>query len=63
LARIERNVDIKSSPNKIYEILNDPTHETVWNITVKKNVMINADKFELKTTWRYGGKCNRKSPR
>lgn len=50
MARIERNVDIKSSPNKIYEILNDPTHETIWNITVKENVMINADKFELKTT-------------
>ena len=50
MARIERNVEIKSSPNKIYEILNDPTHETVWNITVKKNDMINPDKFSLKTT-------------
>jgi len=50
LARIERNVEIKSSPNKIYGILNDPLVETIWNITVKENTIINADKFSLKTT-------------
>ena len=50
MARIERKVDIKSSPNKIYEILNDPSSEEVWNITVKKNDIINPDKFALKTT-------------
>ena len=50
MARIERNVEIKSSPNKIYGILNDPSVETKWNITVKENTIINADKFSLKTT-------------
>ncbi len=50
MARIERNVEIKSSPNKIYGILNDPSVETIWNITVKENTIINADKFSLKTT-------------
>ena len=50
MARIERNVEIKSSPNKIYGILNDPLVETIWNITVKENTIINADKFSLKTT-------------
>ena len=50
MAKIERKVEINSSPKKIYDILNDETLEEKWNITVKKLTTIEPDKYSVKTT-------------
>ncbi len=50
LTRIERKIDIKTSPNKIYDILNNDELETVWNIIVNESTEIATDKYSVKST-------------
>jgi hypothetical protein len=50
LTRIERNLEIKTSPKKIYEILNNDELETVWNIIVSESTEIATDKYSIKST-------------
>lgn len=50
MAKLERKTEINSTPNKIYEILNDDSLETVWNITVNESTEIGPDKYDVKTT-------------
>ncbi|MFX1309550.1 MAG: hypothetical protein ACFE9M_08740 [Promethearchaeota archaeon] len=50
MAKLERKVEINTSPSKIYNILNDDSLETVWNITVNESTEIGTDKYSVKTT-------------
>jgi len=50
MAKLERKIKINTSPNKIYNILNDDSLETIWNITVNESTEIGTDKYSLKTT-------------
>jgi hypothetical protein len=50
LPKLERKVEINTSPKKIYDILNDDSLETIWNITVKESNEIGPDKYSVKTT-------------
>jgi hypothetical protein len=50
LTRIERKIEIKTSPKKIYDILNNDELETVWNITVSESTEIAPDKYSIKST-------------
>jgi len=50
LTRIERKIEIKTSPKKIYEILNNDELETIWNIVVNESTTIAPDKYSIKST-------------
>ncbi len=50
MAKLERKIEINTTPNKIYGILNDDSLETIWNITVNESTEIGTDKYSLKTT-------------
>ena len=50
LSRVERKIEIKTSPKKIYDILNNDELETVWNITVNESIEIAPDKYSVKST-------------
>ena len=50
LTRIERKIEIKTSPKKIYDILNNDELETIWNITVNESTTIAPDKYSVKST-------------
>ena len=50
MPKIERKVEINTSPKKIYEILNDDSLDIVWNITVNESTEIGPDKYSVKTT-------------
>ena len=50
LVRIERKIEIKTSPKKIYDILNNDDLETVWNIIVNESTTIATDKYSIKST-------------
>jgi len=50
LTRIERKIEIKTSPKKIYDILNNDELETVWNIIVSESTTIATDKYSIKST-------------
>jgi len=50
LTRIERKIEIKTSPKKIYDILNNDDLETVWNIVVSESTTIAPDKYSIKST-------------
>ena len=50
MAKLERKVEINTSPSKIYNILNDPSLQTIWNITVNESTEIGTDKYSVKTT-------------
>ena len=50
LTRIERKIEIKTSPKKIYDILNNDELETVWNIVVNESTTIAPDKYSIKST-------------
>jgi len=50
LIRIERKIEIKTSPKKIYDILNNDDLETVWNIIVNESTTIAPDKYSIKST-------------
>ena len=49
LPRAERKIEIKTTPKKIYDILNDDALETVWNITVNESTEIAPDKYSIKS--------------
>jgi len=50
MTRIERKIEIKTSPKKIYDILNNDELETVWNITVNESTTLAPDKYSIKST-------------
>ena len=50
LTHVERKIEIKTAPKKIYEILNNDELETVWNITVNESTTIAPDKYSIKST-------------
>jgi len=50
MPKIERKIEINTSPKRIYDILNDDSLETVWNITVNESTEISPDKYSIKTT-------------
>lgn len=50
LTHIERKIEIKTSPKKIYDILNNDELETVWNIIVSESITIAPDKYSIKST-------------
>ena len=50
LTHIERKIEIKTSPKKIYDILNNDELETVWNIIVSESITIATDKYSIKST-------------
>lgn len=50
MTRIERKIEIKTSPKKIYDILNNDDLETVWNIVVSESTTIAPDKYSIKST-------------
>ena len=50
MTRIERKIEIKTSPKKIYDILNNDELETVWNIVVNESTTIATDKYSIKST-------------
>ncbi len=50
MTSIERKIEIKTSPKKIYDILNNDDLETVWNIIVNESTTIAPDKYSIKST-------------
>ena len=50
MAKLERKIEINTTPDKIYGILNDPSLQTIWNITVKESTEIGTDKYSVKST-------------
>ena len=49
LSRAEIKIEIKTTPKKIYDILNDDALETVWNISVNESTEIAPDKYSIKS--------------
>jgi hypothetical protein len=50
MAKLERKIEINTTPEKIYGILNDPSLQTIWNITVNESTEIGTDKYSVKST-------------
>ena len=50
LPRIDMRIEIESSAEKIYKVLDDDSLESLWNITVNEVEEIETDKFFVKTT-------------
>jgi uncharacterized protein YndB with AHSA1/START domain len=49
MPRLEVKVKIDAPAKKIYEILNDDTLESLWNLTVDSNTIIEKDKYHVKS--------------
>ena len=47
MVRIERNVEINSSPKRVFDILDEPEKFPIWNITVKEVDIIEPKKKGL----------------
>lgn len=50
MPKFEIKVKINAPPERIYNILNDDTLETVWNLTVNESTKIGEDKYAIKST-------------
>ena len=50
LPKFDVNMEINSSPEKVYNILDDDSLETVWNLTVNESTKIGEDKYAIKST-------------
>ncbi len=50
MPKIARNIDIKTSPEKIYNILTDGEQTVKWNPIVKEIKVLEERKYLLKST-------------
>ncbi|MFW9971651.1 MAG: SRPBCC family protein [Candidatus Odinarchaeota archaeon] len=49
MPRIERKIDIETTPEKIYKIVTDGFNTPKWNLVVESVVEINGNKIQLDT--------------
>lgn len=50
MPKFDIKMEIAAPPERIYNILNDDSLETVWNLTVNESTKIGEDKYAIKST-------------